>query len=41
MAIQKLKANQPEHKNQVGVMIHNHLPYLKNGHKLLEMLETV
>ena len=41
MAIQKLKANQPQYKNQVGVMIYNHLPYLKNGDKLLEMLETV
>lgn len=40
-AIRKLKTNQPQFKNQVGVMIYNHQPYLQNGQKLLELLETI
>lgn len=41
MAIRKLKVNQPQHKSQVGVMIYQHMQYLQNGQKLLDLLETV
>jgi hypothetical protein len=40
-AIKQLKKNQPHLNTQVGVMIYNHKPYLRDGEKLLELFETI